>query len=109
MTGLTGNLRIGVGVWWIVSWNVLFGLAFWINGGLVLPWRSHVAQSLVAVAFFGTALFSLAIAYVPSVTSWALKPNAQISVIRKDLWFIAFLTAAIGLGMSLPFIGASSV
>ena len=109
MKGLALNLRISVSVGWVVAWNVLLGIAFWINGGFTPPLRSPAAQLLTATAFFGTALFSLAIALMPSVSYWALRPGANVTVIRKDLLFIAFLTAALGLGMSFSFIGGAGV
>jgi hypothetical protein len=46
---------------------------------------------------------------MPSVSYWALKPGAHVAVIRKDLLFIAFLTTALGLGMSFSFIGGTGV
>ena len=109
MKGLARNLRISVSVGWVVTWNVLLGIAFWVNGGFAPPLRSPVAQLFAAAAFFGTALFSLAIALTPRVSYWALRPGVHVAVIRKELLFVAFLTAALGLGMSFSFIGGASV
>jgi len=80
---------------------MLLGLAFWINGGFNPPLRSLVAQVLSATALFGSALFAVAIEFIPSISLWALRPGAQVDGIRNELLFIAVLTAAIGLGMSL--------
>ena len=109
MKGLACNLRISVSVGWVVAWNVLLGIGLWVNGGFTPPLRSPVAQLLAATAFFGTALFSLVIALMPSVSYWALRPGAHVAGIRKDLLFIAFLTAALGLGMTFSFVGGSGV
>jgi hypothetical protein len=109
MNHLANSLRLRISVGWVVAWNVLIGIGFWINGGFTPPLRSHIAQLFAGTALFGSACFAVAIAVVPKVSAWALRSGHNSDAIRKELWFVAFLTAALGVGMCVSSLGHASV
>ena len=99
------HIRASVLVAWVVAWNALFGLAFWLNGGFQ-PVPGRPALIPASVACIATAIFAASIARSTGVQALVLRPNGDIRAIREDLWLIAFIAAALGVGlilfMSLP-------
>ena len=106
---LARNLRISVSIGWVVAWNLLFAIAFLVNGGFRTTAKVARCKLLVATALFGTALFSLAIALVPVVSYWALRKGAHVAAIRNDLFSISILSTALGCGMTFSFGGSAGV
>lgn len=90
-------LRIGVMVAWVVLWNVLLGVSIWLNDGLGHV-RVPLANWPTAVALLGSSAFALLIAHSERVQAWALRPGTSARPIRKELWFVALLTGALGSG-----------
>jgi hypothetical protein len=109
MSSIASALRIQVSIGWVVAWNLLIGGGLWVNGGFTPPLPSHLAQLLVGTALFGTACFAAAIAALPRVNVWALRTGSNSDSTRRELWFVAFLSAALGIGMCVSSFGQAGV
>jgi len=99
------DIRTSVGIAWVVAWNALFGLAFWMNGGFQpVPGRPTLIPA--SAACVASAIFAALIACSTRVQNLTLRPGADIAATRRGLWFIVFITAWVGVGsivfMSLP-------
>ena len=85
---------------WAIAWIALCGSAIWLNGGFQpVPGRPTLIP--MSVACIASAVFAALIVCSSSVQSWALRPGGDIQVIRSNLWLIAFITAALGIGSIL--------
>ena len=95
--GLHHHIRAPILIAWVVAWNVLFGLAFWLNDGFVLsPGRLTLIPA--GVPGILSAGFAVLIACSPRVQARVLRPEGDVRVIRRDLWFIALVTGWPGIG-----------
>lgn len=91
-------------VGWVVAWNVLFFAGFWIGGG-VAPIPGSPMFIPISVACFGSAIFAVLIACSSGVQAAVLRAGGEVVAIRRELWFIAFLTAVLGVGALLQYWG----
>lgn len=95
-TRLHNHLRLSVMIGWLMLWNVLLGAAIWLNDGLG-HMHSVAGGWLMFAALEGSAFFALCVLLVPSIQAATLRPNKQISAIRKELLFVVGLAGVVGI------------
>jgi hypothetical protein len=91
------HVRAGVLIGWVLAWNALFGIGIWMNGGFA-PLPGSPMFVPISVACFGSAVFAVLIACSGGVQALVLRVYGDVDPIRRELWFIAFVTAVLGVG-----------
>jgi hypothetical protein len=96
------HLRISFMLLWVVLWNALLGT------GLFLDRQAGYEHGIFFSAFFGVAALGTSclcalVLYVPRMQALALRAGATVADVRRDLWFLALLSGALGVASSVGF------
>lgn len=97
------HLRIRVMIAWVIAWNILGGLSIWI-GGERHTINSFISNALTLTALLGTSCVALAIIYSATAQAVTLRASDSIQGLRKELWFIAVLTAGLAVAQIVALI-----
>lgn len=104
---LSSFLRMPIVVGWVLAWNLLLGIGFWMNGGLGRIQVSGAAWPMF-FALAGSCLFCLVILLSSRARDWALRPGKDVESIRLELIFIVLLLGGLAVATLFgPLTGAA--
>jgi hypothetical protein len=101
------HLRISFMLLWVVVWNALLGTGLFLDRQAGYE-HGIFFSALFGVAALGTSCLCALVLYVPRMQALALRAGATVADVRRDLWFLALLSGALGVASSVGFfMGAS--